>query len=347
MKVIQTVRGKIAPEHLGVTLMHEHTFWDQGCYRNEQPEELTHRAFLQSPVTIENLGKIHYNMHQHWDNVVQTDPDISISEMSEFKYAGGNSICDVTTYGIGRDTKGILRVAAATGLNIILGCGLYVERSRPNKLKELSRIKLTDLFIKEGTEGDENGVVSGIIGEIGISDEMSESDIELLEISVDVQKATGMAIMIHPPFFEKKAHKILDILEKSGANMQKVIYAHIDPQCEDDDYQDSIAKRGVYLEYDEFGMEFPCTLEKYVRRWLPSDIQRIRAIVRQIERGNVDRILVSQDICFKAMLKRWGGPGYSHLLENIVPSMKLEGITKEHLKTIFIDNPRTVLEVDR
>ena len=153
--------------------------------------------------------------------------------------------------------------------------------------------------------------------------------------------------MIHPPFFEQKAHEILDILEKAGADLERVIFAHIDPQCEDIDYQVSIVERGVCIEYDQFGMEFPCTLEKYVRRWLPSDIQRIRGIAGLIERGYADRIVVSQDICFKAMLKSYGGVGYSHLLENIVPSMRDEGLTKMHLKAIFEDNPKRLLTVER
>ena len=340
MKKVQTVTGLIEPRALGVTITHEHIFWDQSCYRQPPPEEITHRSFLQSPVSIENLGKIRFNMHQHWDNTVQTDPEVSTRELLEFKYAGGNSICDATTYGIGRDTKAIRRVAAATGLNVILGCGLYVESSRPRRLAELSKNALTDIFIKEATQGDENGVFSGFIGELGISKELGRTDIELLEIAVEVQKATGMAIMIHPPFFEQKAHDILDILEKNGANMEKLVYAHIDAQCKFDDYQDSIAKRGVYIEYDEFGMDFPCTLENYVRKWLPSDIDRIRAIARQIELGNINRILVSMDICFKAMLKKWGGVGYSHLLENIMPSMRDEGFSPDHLNAIFIENPK-------
>ena len=348
MKVIQTVRGNIKPEDLGVTLMHEHTFWDQGCYRNEQPEEITQRAFLQSKVSIEMLGKLHYNMHQHWDNVINDCPETSISEMNEFKYAGGHSIVDVTTHGISRDTKAIRRVAAATGLNIIVGTGLYVQQSRPKAMQEMTPTQLTDLFIKEGTVGDENGVVSGIIGEIGISDEtLPPVDVTLLKIVSKVQKETGLSVMIHPPFFEQKCHAILDILEKEGADLQRVIIAHIDPQCEDIDYMVSLAERGVCLEFDQFGMEFPCTLEKYVRRWLPNDIQRIRGIAGLIDKGHVERVVMSQDICFKAMLKKYGGVGYSHILENIVPSMRDEGITNDQIKTIMVDNPMRLLTVDR
>lgn len=346
MKIIQTVTGPIRPEDLGVTITHEHTFSNLACYNNDPPEELTHRAFLESPVTMENLGKIRFNMHQHRENGTNVDPEVAISEMLKFKCAGGNSICDATTYGIGRDSRAIRSVAITTGLNIILGCGLYVEQSRPAFLRDYTKTQLTDLFIQEATEGDMNGVVSGFIGELGCS-KITPGTIECLQIGAEVQKTTGMSIMVHPPFFEKEGHQVLDILEKAGANMERVVYAHIDPQCEDDDYIDSLIQRGVYVEFDQFLHDFPCTLEQYVRRWLPSDISRVRSIARQVARGNVKHILLSQDICFKLQYTRWGGQGYAHLLENMVPSMLDEGITKVDLKTMFVENPRRMLEIER
>lgn len=344
MKVVKTVTGPIPPEDLGITLTHEHTFSDQTCYRNPMPEELTKRAFLESPVSLQNLGKIRYNMHQHQDNIKNVDKDAVISEMLKFKYAGGKSICDATTYGIGRDSKAIREVSYATGLNIILGCGIYVEQSLPDFLRDYSRTALIDLFIREATEGDQHGVVSGFIGELGCS-KITPKTTECLEIGAEVQKATGLSIMVHPPFFEKEGHKVLDILEKAGANMERVVFAHIDPQCEDDDYIDSLMKRGVFVEYDQFLHDFPCTLENYVRKWLPSDYDRVRSISRQIQRGNVKQILLSQDICFKVQQTRWGGQGYAHLLENMVPTMLDEGISRDDIRTMFVDNPRRMLEV--
>lgn len=348
MKVIQTVTGLISPEDLGVTMMHEHTFWDMRGFRPPLPAEEDLRSFLTAPVDMNILGRIHYNMHQHLDNIHNTDSEVSTSEMFNYRHAGGDTICDVSTYGMGRNAKAVQAVAKATGLNIVLGTGLYVRESQPDFFRSMKNSELINLFVREATVGDDDGILSGIIGEIGISDpSLPSHEIELLEIAVKVQKESGLTIMIHPPFFEKAAHKILDVLEKNGANMERVIYAHIDPMCADTGYQASIINRGVCIEYDEFGMEFPCTLEHYVRRWLPSDIQRIRGIAELVARGYSSSIVLSQDICFKAMLKQYGGVGYAHILDNILPSMRDEGINDKSIMTMLCDNPRRLLSVER
>jgi len=268
--------------------------------------------------------------------------------MLAFRDAGGASICDVSSYGLFRNSKVLSEISQATGLNIILGTGLYVRASHPDAIRSMRLNDKIDLFIKEAIVGDENGILSGIIGEIGISDPaLPQHDIESLQIASKVQQETGLSIMIHPPFFEKEAHRILDLLERFGANLERVIYAHIDPMCQDIDYQLSILKRGVCLEYDQFGMEFPCTFEHYVRKWLPSDIQRVRGIAELISRGFASNIVLSQDICFKAMLKQFGGVGYAHILENILPFMRDEDISDEDINTMLRENPKRLLSVER
>jgi phosphotriesterase-related protein len=37
--------------------------------------------------------------------------------------------------------------------------------------------------------------------------------------------------------------------------------------------------------------------------------------------------------------KKYGGHGYTHILENVVPKMKLRGLTEEDIKNILVKNP--------
>ena len=53
-------------------------------------------------------------------------------------------------------------------------------------------------------------------------------------------------------------------------------------------------------------------------------------------------IVLGQDVCFKVSLKRYGGWGYAHLLENIVPIMRAEGFSHTDIDTLLIANPRRV-----
>ena len=96
---------------------------------------------------------------------------------------------------------------------------------------------------------------------------------------------------------------------------------------------------GAYTEYDQFGMH----LMSYEGMFIPSDDVRIKTVKEQIRRGNIEHILISQDVCFKICLTKWGGHGYAHILENIVPRFLQEGLTEEQVHTILVENPKRFL----
>lgn len=61
-----------------------------------------------------------------------------------------------------------------------------------------------------------------------------------------------------------------------------------------------------------------------------------------IERGFLNRGLISQDVCFKQMLVRNGAWGYAHILSNVVPRLKTNGITYVEIQTLLVGDPRRV-----
>ena len=109
------------------------------------------------------------------------------------------------------------------------------------------------------------------------------------------------------------------------------------------DYHRSLLERGCRLQFDQFALEFPCTYGPYVKQWLPRDIERIRHIKKLCDLGWEDKITVSHDMCFKSLYRTNGGPGLSHILENLTPYFLWEGLTQEQLDKILIHNPRTIL----
>ncbi|MCV5837542.1 phosphotriesterase-related protein, partial [Escherichia coli] len=77
---------------------------------------------------------------------------------------------DPTNIGIGRDPKALARIARLTGLNIIMGTGLYLEPSHPEWVKISSVEQLTERLIYDlGGAEEKPEVLAGLIGEIGIS----------------------------------------------------------------------------------------------------------------------------------------------------------------------------------
>ena len=43
---------------------------------------------------------------------------------------------------------------------------------------------------------------------------------------------------------------------------------------------------------------------------------------------------------------KYGGHGFSHILLNAIPKMKLRGFTEENINDIMINNPKAWLAID-
>ena len=102
-----------------------------------------------------------------------------------------------------------------------------------------------------------------------------------------------------------------------------------------------IAASGCYLEWDLFGNEG--SYYPLAELDMPSDAQRIDFIKRAADAGHANRIVIGQDICTKHRLTRYGGHGYGHILENIVPKMRRKGFSEDVIRAITVDNPAAVL----
>ena len=115
---------------------------------------------------------------------------------------------------------------------------------------------------------------------------------------------------------------------------------HLDSFIDDMDLIRRIAETGCFLEYDVFGTED--TVWGFVAHQevgMASDVQRLQALEAIIEMGYLDRIVIAQDNCFKTHWTRYGGTGYAHILENILPRMRKRGFTEAQIHTILVDNP--------
>lgn len=336
-KCVQTVKGPVSAETLGVTMTHEHLLWDQGCWWQGEPEDPALRDLAHRKLEMGILGQVYYHAHLNLDNIVQSDPALAAEEASIYKKSGGGTIIDVTSIGLKRDPQALLDISNATGLNIIMGSGYYISNSYPDEIRNLDKHEIAGMIMREFKEGaDGTRIKPGAIGEIGISDLNNAEEIKMLQAASIAQKHLGVPLYIHPPLFETAADKLMDVIEAEGADISKAVFCHCDTTLENAGYHDRIAKRGAFLEYDQFGLEF-MTIEGI---FLPRDIDRIRAVKKQIDMGNLGRILISQDICFKTCLTRYGGWGYAHILRDIVPIMIRVGIPENIISKLLVENPR-------
>ena len=336
-----TVLGPVPPDALGPTTTHEHLLIDFTCMFRP-PSEASERAKAFQHVTQENLGWVSYDPFRNRDNLELLDEDTAVSEALLYKRAGGGTLVDATTIGIGRDPRGLARIARATGLNIVMGAGYYVDAVHPEGMDGKADSDIAREIVSEITDGvGDTGVKAGIIGELGCSWPLTDNERKVLRGGARAQRETGAAILIHPGRDQAAPFEILDVLGEAGADISRVIMGHLDRTITDVDLLLELAQRGCCLEYDLFGWEISNYSLSDID--IPSDAQRIGFIQRLIGQGHADQIVIAHDICFKNRLVKYGGHGYAHIMENIVSRMRARGLSEQDIHSIVVANPARLL----
>ncbi|MBM3948081.1 MAG: hypothetical protein FJ312_02345 [SAR202 cluster bacterium] len=340
---IQTVLGPIEPDQLGITMTHEHLLLDLTCYMM-MPDEASERYYWDKPLTMDMLGNIGKRWMWNKDINLLLDERIAIEEVLKYRYAGGCSVVDTTSIGIARDPLALARISRATGLNVVLGASHYVPVSYPSDMDKRTEDQITEYIVRDIAVGvGDTGVKSGVIGEVGNFWPTSATERKVLRASARAQVETGAPILIHPGFHPDSLPSIIKDLYGAGADPAHLVMGHLDGFFKNMDRVRSIAETGCYLEYDVFGGEdtvWGAVAHQEIA--VPSDVQRMECLEQLIEWGYLERIVIAQDVCFKSAWTRYGGKGFAHILENIVPRMRKRGFTQEQIDTILVKNPARV-----
>jgi phosphotriesterase-related protein len=345
-----TVNGPVPKEALGVTLTHEHFFLDIR-WAVPASTEATQIAMRDEPVSMRHLGALKRNPNLMRDNLFLSDPELAAAEVMEYRKAGGRSIVDQSSIGTGRSPRAIRNLANQTGINVIMGCCFYLKGGLAPSLADQTEEKLVRMVLGEIRNGvGDTGVRPGIIGEIGMRPDIEEWETKSLRVAARAHLETGLPISVHvqavptiPGFTDSpNGLAVLDVLEKCGVAPEKVIISHTDARIHLD-YMRAIMDRGAYAEMDHVGKEFYIDSSDFV---MATDWERVEAMATLVREGYQKRLLISQDVCFKTELVAYGGWGYAHILNNIVPMMVRRGISRESIATIMVSNPADVLDVD-
>jgi phosphotriesterase-related protein len=324
-------------------MMHEHLLLDLTCYLR-RPDEASLRAYWDRPVTMDWLGNFPALFWHSVENMRLLDERAAIEEVLKYRYAGGGALADTTSMGIARDPLALARISRATGLKVVMGGSYYVSLSHPADMDKRTEDSIARQIIRDVKEGvGDTGVRSGLIGEVGCSDwPLPKNERKALRASGTAQAETGAPVSIHTASGEEAKHGILDILADGGADPRHVIMGHLDSYT-DRRALKRLAQTGCFMEIDVFGWEHSALEGSYEGVDWTTDAQRIDNIQYLIEQGHVGQILIAQDVCQKWMYTRYGGKGFAHILENIVPRMRKRGFTDAHLKAILVDNPARAL----
>ncbi|MGH2406793.1 MAG: phosphotriesterase family protein [Candidatus Limnocylindrales bacterium] len=308
---VQTVLGRVPAEVIGVTLPHEHT-----------------RCVL-------------WHIGSRWDYWQLTgEEDLIAAELGRFREAGGSCIVDVSLQSIGRDPARLRRLAEATGLHLVMGCGWYRQAYYPVEAR-IGRRSVDDLAaelvgeFEVGVEG--TGIRPGIIGEIGTDKPWLTGEEERVHrAAARAARITGMAVTTHAVMSDVGLAQ-LRVFDEEGLDPGRVIIGHADsnPRL---DYQLAIIASGANIEFDFLGMAFT-PAERH------GEPRLIALLLELLERGHGERILLSQDVCHDAQLKAYEGNGYVYLAETFLPRLRAAGVDEAMIQTLTVDNPRRLLSL--
>jgi len=300
---VMTVCGLLPAEQMGITLPHEHV------------------------------------LIRHSENVLLDDPDLAVEELSVFRMHKGNTVVDMTNIGLNREPEKMRDISLRANVNIILGTGYYKEDWHPADMGRKSVDDIEVQIVEDISEGmDGTGIKAGVIGEIGISNKsITKNEAKVVTAGARAQRKTGAAISVHFDIGAPKEERttVLDILEGEGVKLDRVILCHFS-KCEDLDVIARLASRGCYIEYDLFMHELPNPI-------CISELVEYAVLLKElIKMGFLENILISQDICMKRFLYKYGGYGYDHLLKNVVPLLLEHGLSEREIRIIMVDNPQRV-----
>jgi phosphotriesterase-related protein len=316
--VVRTLLRDVAPDALadGVTLFHEHLSINLAPAGAGRGTAAGAAATPPLPPVTDNVDLI--------------------GQLVEKAGAEGIScIVDGGHADMGRKLGDLRTIAGRTKVHIVASGGYYMYRTYPPDLAAKSDDEIARELAREAREGR-----FGAYGEIG---ENPNGGLMLEERKVfrAVGKAhvlTGLPIFTHnsygtgPNVPADIGLQQLDILESVGVRPEHIAIGH--SCCLDDpDVRiiSEIAKRGAFVGFDRVTT---------VQQIMP-DEKKVAMVVKFLEAGHADKLLLSADFTGQRTLE--AGPGYGRTLTMFAPQLRKAGVDDATVRRILHDNPRRFL----
>lgn len=308
--MIMTVNGYISGSKLGFCHSHEHLFLADG-----------QSAKVHSALKIDEFNK-------------------TITELNLYKSIGGNSIIDAQPIGCGRMAEALMNASSATGVKIIAATGFHKLMFYPpdHWIHSLHESKLAKLFISEFESGlFIDGDLSlpsrripaypGIINVASGADGVDNKYIRLFTAAAETSINTGAPILCHTEM-GKGALEQINFFTEYGISTESIIVCHLDRTLDDFTYQLEVAKTGVYLLLDTIG-----------RFKYHSDEAEAEFIVKLVEQGFENKILLGLDTTRERMKSYDGSLGLDYIASSFIPLLKAYGLSDKIISKFMIHNP--------
>lgn len=324
-KTINTVLGPIEAKDLGKVLPHEHLIFGFCGYHGD--------------ATLGPFDELLYmKENMKWVKPITEEP-------YNFK-----TIIDATMNECGRDPMFLARMSIALGMNIICSTGYYYENQSAHgywKFRSGSHdieTEMYEMMKAELTEGiGTTGIKAGVIKLATSDGKITPIEEKLFKAAARVNKEIGAPIITHTENATMGVEQAKLLIE-NGANPTDIAIGHM---CGSTDvaYHEAVLKQGVFVSFDRFGLEGELF-------HTPTDEERCETIMKLLEKGYEDQILMSHDSVTvelgrydgdKNLLPIFKNANIQNIPKRVIPMLKEMGATDAQIDKIFIHNPAKLL----
>jgi len=341
----RTVLGPVAPEKLGLALMHEHTpvvDWSELYELKPAP--------LVPAVRQEMLNNM-VDMLRKFENSLQPGQ-------------GPGVIVECTPIRVGRYPQLFVDLSKRLKCHLIAATGFWCEAFAPQHpwairlgLEKNGVEKIAQLYIREINEGMEDpsagwgekftGVKAGVI-KIGTSAYMTPSERRCNQAAAIASAETGCPITTHTT--DGGGLEQARLLLETGAAPERIIIGHMgnkDDREQDEayEYHRQLVELGCYVQFDRVGHD-AYAVEKCARQ-----------IKRLTDAGFAKQVLVGHDWApyfyrgqFDARqpndtIAAWTfkDSDFTIVTKQLIPKLAAAGLTEQDIRAIMIENPARVL----
>lgn len=320
---VQTYRGSVHVERLGLTLIHEHIF-----VRDLELEQ--------------NLPGL------EWDRSAAVER--AVAGLTALHALGVGTVVDLTVVGLGRDVRLVAEVAervpleivAATGLYAVESLSLYFRFHGPGRLVDEPE-PLVDLFVRDIEDGiGGTSVRAGMIKVMSEGERLGETEQRVMRAAAEAQRRTGVPITTHSVPSLRNGLEQQGFLCQEGVPAERIVIGH-SGDSDDLDYLRAIMDEGSTVGIDRFGMEH-----------VQLDQVRLDTVAALVRLGYADRMVLSHDAAFysHATPPSWRArhaPRWhmEHLLRTIVPELVRRDVSQQDIDQMLSANPRRLLSPRR
>lgn len=302
--MMETVRGSVSGDALGMVLSHEHLVVDHG-------RALRRAATPVDEATVDRIIDALITARQH----------------------GVRTIVDCTPNHYGRDLGLMVMASEAADVHIIASTGSFCEAwaPLPEEVASVDEKALVDEFTRELTEGvGSSGIRPGVI-KAATSASPTVQERKVLRAAGRASAATGAAVVSHTSGGEGLEQ--LAIYEEAGADPSRVLVSHVGFEADPLPYAVEIASRGAWVGFDKVG-----------RHVFHPDRHWIDLLFGMRAAGHLGRVLLSHDVVMRFSgpdhVAARTFEDYSYLAGFFLPQLADMGFSDEEIRQLTVDNPR-------